>query len=445
MTAAEREGAASRWRSWASSLSGRITLIVLVALLVVQSIQVGFFIYDRTLGRSVLVAENIAARVVSVVELYETAAGPAERRMLLSAVSARFFGVTMRRSPPQLQPQAPDRLAQELRPRLGKLGEREIAIWTGAGERGPVALISLPADGGWLTFAAEAEPPDPNDPLRVAAWVLVTVAVVVVVLLAAQMTARPLSRFADAADRFGRDVNAPSLPEDGSPEVQRATRAFNRMQERLRRYVDDRMMILAAISHDLRTVLTRLKLRAEFIDDEEQREKADADLDEMQAMLESSLTFARDETVSEPRARVDLSALLQSVCDARADSGDDVTLDAPDRLGIEGRPVALRRAFANLVENAVRYGGTAEVLLIQEDGDVVVTVSDRGPGIAPELHERVFAPFYRVEGSRSRETGGMGLGLATTRTIVRGHGGDVTFGDREGGGLVVRVVLPSAG
>jgi signal transduction histidine kinase len=442
MTAASRARAASSWRSWASSLSGRITLIVLVALLVVQSIQVGFFIYDRTLGRSVLVAENIAARVVSVVELYETA-GRAERRMLLRAVSARFFGVAVRTSPPQMEPQAPDRLAQELRPRLGKLGEREISIWTGAGEHGPVALISLPVDGGWLTFAATAAPPDPNDPLRVAAWVLVTVAVVVLVLLAAHMTARPLSRFANAADRFGRDVNAPSLPEGGSPEVQRATRAFNRMQERLRRYVDDRMMMMAAISHDLRTVLTRLKLRAEFINDEEQREKADADLDEMQAMLESSLTFARDETVSEPRARVDLSALLQSVCDARADSGNDVTLDASDRLEIEGRPVALRRAFANLVENAVRYGGTAEVLLTREDGDVVLTVADRGPGIAPELHERVFVPFYRVEGSRSRETGGMGLGLSTARTTVRGHGGDVTLRDREGGGLVVRVVLPA--
>jgi signal transduction histidine kinase len=160
-------------------------------------------------------------------------------------------------------------------------------------------------------------------------------------------------------------------------------------------------------------------------------------------MLESSLTFARDETVSEPRARVDLSALLQSVCDARADSGNDVTLDASDRLEIEGRPVALRRAFANLVENAVRYGGTAEVLLTREDGDVVLTVADRGPGIAPELHERVFVPFYRVEGSRSRETGGMGLGLSTARTTVRGHGGDVTLRDREGGGLVVRVVLPA--
>ena len=444
MTATEGARAAGRWRSWANSLSGRITLIVLVALLVVQSIQVGFFIYDRTLGRSVLVAENIASRVVSVVELFETAA-PNERRVLLRAVNARFFGVTLRQSPPQLEPQAPNRLAQELRPRLDELGEREINIWIGAGERGPVALISLQVvGGGWLVFAAEAEPPDPNDPLRVAAWVLVTVTVLALVLLAAQVTARPLSRFADAADRFGRDVNAPPLPETGSPEVQRATRAFNRMQERLRRYLDDRMMMLAAISHDLRTVLTRLKLRAEFIEDGEQREKADADLDEMRAMLESSLMFARDEAVSEPRARVDLSALVKSVCDTRADSGHDVTLEAPDRLQIEGRPVALRRVFANLVDNAVRYGGNAEVRLAREGSDAVVTVADHGPGIAPELHERVFAPFYRVEGSRSRETGGIGLGLSTARTIVRGHGGDVTLREREGGGLIVRVVLPSA-
>ena len=246
------------------------------------------------------------------------------------------------------------------------------------------------------------------------------------------------------SDRFGTDVNAPPLPERGSPEVRKAIRAFNRMQERLRRYVDDRTMMMAAISHDLRTALTRLKLRAEFIDDDEQRAKAVADLDEMQSMLESTLAFARDESVQEPRSRVDLAALLQSVCSDHADVGQNVKYQGPDRAPFDGRPVALRRAFGNLIENAVRYGGEALVTLAQKDGNCRVLVEDRGPGIPSSMRERVFAPFFRLESSRNRETGGMGLGLAVVRSVVRGHGGDIALLDREGGGLSVRVTLPSA-
>lgn len=431
-----------RSRPWPGSLQGRILLIVLVALLIVQGIQVGFYVYDRTLGRSAIVAESIAQRVISVVELYEAATQP-QRRALLRAVNTRFFDVGLRSTPPPLPLQSADRVAAELRERLAVLGERPFGIWTLDNPRGRGTLISLPvAGGGWLVFSARAEPRDPNEAVRVGAWIAVTVAVLALVLWAAQRTAQPLSRFAEAADRFGRDVSAPPLPEGGPREVRRATRAFNRMQQRLRRYVDDRTMMLAAISHDLRTVLTRLQLRTEFIGDQEQRAKATADLDEMQAMLDSSLTFTRDEAVSEPRTNVDLAALVQSICDARADAGQPVTYSGPDRLPFEGRPVALRRALANLVDNAVRYGGEAEVGLTAEGGEAVVTVADRGLGIPDELFERVFAPFYRIEASRNRETGGMGLGLSTARTVIRGHGGDIGFVHREGGGLVVRAGLP---
>ncbi|MDA0654464.1 MAG: ATP-binding protein [Proteobacteria bacterium] len=431
-----------RDRFWPGSLQGRILLIVLVALLVVQGIQVGFYVYDRTIGRSAIVADAIAQRVISVVELYEAATMP-ERRALLRAVNTRYFEVGLRVTPPPLPRQSGDRVAQEIHDRLEVLGDRPFGIWTMDTPRGRGTLISLPvAGGGWLVFSARAEPEDPNETLRVGAWIVVTMLVLALVLWAAQRTARPLARFAEAADRFGRDLTAPPLPEGGSREVRSATRAFNRMQERLRRYVDDRTMMLAAISHDLRTVLTRLKLRAEFIEDAEQRAKATADLDEMQAMLESSLSFARDEAVSEPRAMVDIAALLQSICDSRADAGGDVRYVGPDRMAFEGRPIALRRAFANLVENAIRYGGGAEVGLRGDDGSVTVTVADRGPGIPDNMQERVFAPFYRIETSRSRETGGMGLGLTTARSVIRGHGGDIRFLPRDGGGLIVRVDLP---
>jgi signal transduction histidine kinase len=253
---------------------------------------------------------------------------------------------------------------------------------------------------------------------------------------------RPLRRFAEAADRLGVDVGAPPLPVTGAREIRKASRAFNRMQERLRRFVDDRTLMLAAISHDLRTALTRLKLRAEFIPDEEQRDKAVADLDEMQAMLEATLSFARDDAEREPRTKVDLAALLRSLCDDLADSGQPVRYEGPDRLAVECRPAALKRVFANLIDNAVRYGGEALVSLGGAGDGVEVTIADRGPGIPEEMREQVFAPFFRLETSRSRETGGSGLGLAVARTIVHGHGGDITLEDRPGGGLQVRVSLP---
>jgi signal transduction histidine kinase len=260
---------------------------------------------------------------------------------------------------------------------------------------------------------------------------------------AAHRVTRPLAHFAEAADRLGVDLRAPPLPEHGSRELRKAARAFNQMQDRLRRLIDDRTMMLAAISHDLRTVLTRLKLRAEFIDDPQQRDKAVADIDEMRAMLDASLSFARDDTAEEARTSVDLSSLLQSLCDDLSDAGSKVAYDGPSRLAYRSQPVAMRRAFANLIGNALKYGGEADVTAAGDARGVTVEIADRGPGIPADMREQVFAPFFRLEGSRSRDTGGTGLGLSVARGIVRRHGGDITLHDRDGGGLLARVTLPA--
>ena len=434
----ERRG----WRGWMASFAGRITLIVLVGLVLVQSIPLGFYIYDRTYGRTALQAESIAQRVISVIETYENAPGP-RRRDVLRAVSTRYFTVSLRPQPPPVEPPPPFGLMAEIAPRLTPLGDRPFRIWPTRGPDGDGTLIAVAATGGWLLFDVRPEPNDADPYLRAYTLAALALLVLVIAILLVRRTAAPVGQFAVAADRFGMDVNAPPLPETGSSEVRRAIRAFNRMQERLRRYVDDRTMMMAAISHDLRTALTRLKLRAEFIDDDEQRGKAVADLDEMQSMLESTLAFARDESVQEPRSRVDLAALLQSLCSDHADVGRNVRYQGPDRVAFDGRPVALRRAFGNLIDNAVRYGNEAQVTLSAKDGNCTVLVEDRGPGIPASMRERVFAPFFRLESSRSRETGGMGLGLAVVRSVVVGHGGDISLLDREGGGLAVRVTLPS--
>ncbi len=195
--------------------------------------------------------------------------------------------------------------------------------------------------------------------------------------------------------------------------------------------------MLAAISHDLRTPITRLKLRAEFIEDDEQRLKILADLEEMEAMISSTLAFARDDSALEARVSVDLVGLLIDLCDQFG-----VSFDGPDELEMSLGANGVKRAFAKLIENACKYGGSGRVCLQVEDDMVVVTIDDDGPGIPAAELENVFAPFYRVESSRNRETGGTGLGLAVARSALRGNGGDVTLANRQGGGLTVTATLP---
>jgi signal transduction histidine kinase len=216
------------------------------------------------------------------------------------------------------------------------------------------------------------------------------------------------------------------------------------MQARLRRFVDDRTRMLGAISHDLRTPITSLRLRAEFVEDEETRSRILATLDEMQDMVEGTLAFAREEAASEPTRVVDLAALVESTADDLADLGADVAFANPGRLPYAARPVALRRALRNLIENAVRYGRRCRLRMERDREEVRIVIEDDGPGIAEDQQERVFEPFVRLEGSRSSETGGIGLGLAIARSIVRAHGGDIRLGNRPEGGLAVTLALPPA-
>ena len=236
--------------------------------------------------------------------------------------------------------------------------------------------------------------------------------------------------------------NAPALDERGPREVHRAARAFNDMQTRLRSFIDDRTRMLAAISHDLRTPITRMRLRAEFVEDDEQRRKMLADLGEMEAMIAATLSFAREDAAGEAQVPLDLADLLQSLCDAAVDAGHAASYSGARRFPFNGAPTGLKRAFGNLLDNAIKYGGVARVTLKPSEESVTVTVEDDGPGIPPEELEKVFTAFYRVEGSRSRETGGVGLGLAVVRTIVHAHGGEVALENRREGGLRAVVTLP---
>src|SRR5262249_25438672 len=201
-----------------------------------------------------------------------------------------------------------------------------------------------------------------------------------------------------------------------------------------------------ALSHDLKTPLTRLRLRAEFVDDPALQEKMLADLADMEAIVASTLAFARSDARSEAREAVDLAVMLQSLLEAHGDSGTLAHHDGPTHLTVRARPVALRRALGNLIDNAIKYGGSARVALGIDSGQAVVTIEDEGPGIPLDQAELVFRPYYRLEGSRSRETGGVGLGLSIARAAIRAEGGDITLSNCAERGLQVRVMLPlSAG
>jgi signal transduction histidine kinase len=310
--------------------------------------------------------------------------------------------------------------------------------------RGEALVASLRLDdGSWINVLAPAAV---FQPFWATPYFLIIVATTLMAaalsLWAVRRAARPLSMFAAAAERLGRDVHAPRLDEAGPLEVSRAASAFNQMQTRLQALLAERTQMLAAMSHDLRTPLTRLKLRAELIGDAEQQAKILGDVEEIRAMVDASLAFSRDEAMAEPAAALDFAVLVQTVCEEAEDAGQPVSYQGPAHTALVGRPQTLKRAIANLIDNAVKYGGRADVSLVDDADHIAVHVEDDGPGIDEAEQAKVFAPFYRVEGSRSRETGGVGLGLAVVAAAARVHGGAAGLANRPQGGLRATLSLP---
>lgn len=298
------------------------------------------------------------------------------------------------------------------------------------------------ADGQWAVVQPEAGFGLNDWQQRLALWfALSALAMAPVTWMFARRLTKPIQVFADAAERLGRDPGAPPLEVKGPAEIGVAANAFNEMQERLRRYVEDRTAMVGAIAHDLRTPLTRLRFRIEGLP-EDQRGKYAADLDQMEAMITATLAFVRDATRPGERTPLELSSLVESLCDEMAETGALTEVESGQKVVLEGDPMALRRLIANLLENAVKFGGQARARVFAQAGNAVVEIDDDGPGIPPADTEKMFEPFYRREPSRSRQTGGIGLGLAVVRSIARGHGGDVTLINRAGGGLTARVQLP---
>ena len=304
--------------------------------------------------------------------------------------------------------------------------------------------IAVPLDSGkWLIAKSEvpAPPAKWGRPFLISLLVTALLIIAVVVLIVRKLTA-PLRELESASRKLGRGEAIAPLKENGPTEIRGTISAFNAMQERLLRFVQDRTRMLAAVSHDLRTPITTLRLRTEFIDDDEMREKLQETLEEMQAMTDAVLAFAREDASKEDTRDVNLAALMSSMAEDYQELGKNVAFEGPDNLTFSCRQVSLKRALRNLTENALRYAGNASLKLEATPRHIEIKVCDDGPGIPAEKLEEVFAPFFRVEGSRNLETGGVGLGLSITRTIIRSHGGDVTLRNRKEGGLEAAITLP---
>ncbi len=444
-----------RFRFWPRSLAARTASVLLIGLAIVQMAGLTIHALDRLDVQRLAQARDVAVRVVGIYRTIALTDPPRRAEVLSEMHRGPELVATLGATPPQAEiPAMPLSEQQLLRINMNlvplgapQIRWRELVIYGGHTWHEAIIGMRLP-DGEWMNVTAELEPLRPwHSPTFLTAFVLMSAAAALLTLWAVRQLTAPVRTLAEAAEALGRDVNAPPLPENGPTEVAVAAVAFNTMASRIRRFVQDRTELLTAIGHDLRTPITRLKLRAEFVDDDEQRAKILGDLEELEAMVSATLAFGRDARTTEPMTSLDLAELLRTILDETGDANPDMVdklqYDGPAHLTVRARSLALKRVMVNLVTNAVNYGGSALVRLSQDGvGLVVVDIEDDGPGIPAAELERVFEPFHRGEPSRNRETGGVGLGLPIARNIMRAHGGDVELANRPTGGLRATVTLP---
>lgn len=299
------------------------------------------------------------------------------------------------------------------------------------------------SDGEWVNFATDIPESNPFwSPTSIMSLISMGIAVIILSIWVVRRLTIPLRSFAYAARRLGKDFKAPPMLETGPLEVQEAAKAFNEMQARLQKLIENRTLMLAAISHDLRTPITLMRLRSELVEDVTDRQKMLETLDEMEHMISLTLEFAKQESENEERKNVDISSLVESICIDMEDAGNDVCFEPEDRILYECAPIGMKRVINNLINNAIKYGDCAKVAIIENATDVQIVISDKGPGIPEDQHQKVLQPFYRCEASRNRDTGGVGLGLSIAQSIIEAHGGELILSNLKEGGLEAKLLLP---
>lgn len=431
------------------SLYARMALILLIGLAVSQGVSFWLQTQERTDVVQQARGQTFSEQVASVVQLLEATTAAQRQQhvaaMARSGLRAEFVAnEAIYPNPPRGS--MPTVLAQ----RLG--GSREVRT-RGNGPVGGGASVGAPrsvdvqlADGQWVRLTEQATKDADTPALSLALLVqlgLTLLLVAGVTLLAVRQATQPLSELARAADRLGQDLDAAPLPETGSSEMRQAAAAFNTMQTRIRALVAERERALAAVSHDLRTPLTRMRLRCELIDDDSLRAQLGGDIDAMSTLIDSTLAYLRGHQTQEVVRPLDLNALLASLIDDAAVQGRNVTLQGIANDFYPGRLSGLRRALQNLIDNAFKYGAHNVTLTVQDDPQWLrLGVQDDGPGIAPDELHRVTEPYYRCDAARSQADGSVGLGLTIVRDVARLHGGTLALANLPNGGLRATLSLP---
>jgi signal transduction histidine kinase len=460
-------------RLWPSTLTGRLVLILLGGLLAAQLIGAAILLSERATAIYEASGMNAAQRIVGIVRVLDSL-NPEQRRLILPALNTSSIRVAFS-GPPDAEANADDesftsaRLRAMLRSALGPDRALRVAVLTngvaymegfqppGGPRAGMMGMMMQHAppfggafsvqtqllDGQWVSIAQRL----PEESIVWPWKLLVTlgvllVSVIALSLIAVRLVTRPLAVLGRAAEDLGRDIERPPLDESGPAEVRRTAQAFNTMQARLVRFLRDRAQMLAAVSHDLKTPITRLRLRAELIEDPALKGNVVHDLEDMEGMPRAALDFLRDASAHEAAQPLDVNAMLESLqADAEA-MGRDVQIEGAAAAPYPARPQSLRRCVGNLIDNAVRYGKHARVCVRDDAKHLEIVVADEGPGIPPDKLEQVFEPFFRLDASRSRESGGVGLGLSIARDIARAHGGSLELRNRPQGGLDAILTLP---
>jgi signal transduction histidine kinase len=451
------------------SVGGQLLALLLLALVVTQGLSLVLLTDERNRAVRAAIGLEAAGRAANVALLLEEAPEGLHASILRSADSplVRF---QLGKAPAALQDSAdakpfvsqirtilgaPDRqiradvraLAVSRLPSVEDMPRRMRPMHEAmmAGRTEPVELtlsIEL-TSGDWLNVQTLFHRPGPQwSPTDIFPLLFMAFAIALVAWVTARRLVGPMRALAAGADRLGRGLDAEPLPVIGPTEVRDTTDAFNRMQARLTRLVADRTDMLAALSHDLRSPLTAMRLRLEMLDESEDGARLKALVDEMQEMVETTMEFARGVARSEPAVEIDLAKLLSDLVEDAGAGEKRAVIATTGPVLATVRPTALKRALRNLIDNAVRYGDRAHVELEARSGNAIITIADDGPGLPEDQFENVFEPFVRLEGSRSRDTGGVGLGLAIARSIVRAHGGEITLSNRPAGGLEATVQLP---
>lgn len=457
------------------SLFGRLVLILIGGLLLAQFFSTGLLLKDR----GEIIRENtglqLVQRIASIVYLMEETATD-ERQRIIRAFSTPTFRVSLSDEPIKQTAEAHSlpspHLEMLLRQALNEETDLQVAILPlrrgfekqpprrrhegdpdhrfKSGERpfrprllsGFQASIRL-SDDSWLNVQRPLPEGIESWPKKLLGYLgVLLLSIILLSMLAVRWVTKPLGTLANAAHNLGKDISHPPLDEKGPKEVKQAAQAFNTMQTRLRRYIEDRSSVLAAVSHDLKTPITRLRLRLALLQNNDLQTRFEKDLNEMEQMVTSTLDYLRGTESKEKQVTINIKALLESLQDDARELGWTMTLASGQVKPYKGRPLALKRCLMNLIENAVRYGEAAHVHMEDSEQQLTLIISDKGEGVPEDELENLFNPFYRREESRAKETGGTGLGLGIARNIARAHGGDVILRRAKTRGLEAVITLP---